>query len=101
MGGSRDREPALGATEIWEFPHATADAHPIHVHLVDFRILGRQRFAGVVSPKNNTACDGVGIQGGVLTGVKLHGPKRGRARGEDGKKDTAKNVTREKSPASS
>jgi FtsP/CotA-like multicopper oxidase with cupredoxin domain len=34
--------PALGATEIWEFanPHGGWN-HPVHVHLVDFRILDR------------------------------------------------------------
>lgn len=34
--------PALGATEIWEFYNATADAHPIHVHEVLFEVLNRQ-----------------------------------------------------------
>jgi spore coat protein A len=50
----------------------------------------RQRFSGTVTPKNNTACDGSVIEGGVLTRVKLQGLKRGPRRGEDGKKDTAK-----------
>jgi spore coat protein A len=30
--------------EIWEIYNATGDAHPIHLHLVNFEILGRQRF---------------------------------------------------------
>lgn len=34
--------PTLGATEIWEFANLTADAHPIHLHLVQFQVLGRQ-----------------------------------------------------------
>lgn len=34
--------PALGATEVWEFYNATADAHPIHVHEVAFEVLDRQ-----------------------------------------------------------
>ena len=34
--------PALGATETWEFYNATADAHPIHVHEVLFEVLNRQ-----------------------------------------------------------
>jgi FtsP/CotA-like multicopper oxidase with cupredoxin domain len=33
--------PALGATEEWEIHNFTADAHPIHVHLVKFQVLGR------------------------------------------------------------
>jgi FtsP/CotA-like multicopper oxidase with cupredoxin domain len=36
--------PALGDTEIWEFANLTADTHPIHLHLVQFQVLGRQAF---------------------------------------------------------
>lgn len=36
--------PRLGDTEIWEVYNATGDAHPIHVHLVHFEVLGRQAF---------------------------------------------------------
>jgi FtsP/CotA-like multicopper oxidase with cupredoxin domain len=34
--------PAVGATEIWEFYNFTADAHPMHVHEVVFEVVGRQ-----------------------------------------------------------
>ena len=35
--------PALGdTTEEWEIWNATGDAHPVHLHLVHFEILGRQ-----------------------------------------------------------
>lgn len=33
--------PAVGATEEWEIHNFTEDAHPIHVHLVKFKVLGR------------------------------------------------------------
>jgi spore coat protein A len=33
--------PALGATEVWAVYNATGDAHPIHLHLVSFRIIDR------------------------------------------------------------
>ncbi len=33
--------PALGSTEEWEIWNATGDAHPVHLHLVHFEILGR------------------------------------------------------------
>jgi bilirubin oxidase len=33
--------PAVGATEEWEIHNFTEDAHPIHVHLVKFQVLGR------------------------------------------------------------
>ena len=34
--------PALGETEEWEIWNATPDAHPVHLHLVHFEILGRK-----------------------------------------------------------
>jgi spore coat protein A len=34
--------PALDTTEEWEIWNATGDAHPIHLHLVHFEVLGRQ-----------------------------------------------------------
>lgn len=32
----------LGSTEIWEIYNFTADAHPIHIHQVQFEVLDRQ-----------------------------------------------------------
>jgi FtsP/CotA-like multicopper oxidase with cupredoxin domain len=34
--------PAVGATEVWEFYNATADAHPIHIHEITFEVVNRQ-----------------------------------------------------------
>nr|BBH95756.1 spore coat protein [Thermogemmatispora argillosa] len=34
--------PRVGATEIWEIANLTEDAHPIHIHLVQFQLLNRQ-----------------------------------------------------------
>jgi spore coat protein A len=36
--------PAFDSTEIWEIYNFTADAHPIHLHLVNFEILDRTDF---------------------------------------------------------
>ncbi|MGW2499841.1 multicopper oxidase family protein [Streptomyces sp. NPDC001588] len=36
--------PALGETEIWELHNFTVDAHPIHVHEVQFEIVDRRTF---------------------------------------------------------
>jgi spore coat protein A, manganese oxidase len=36
--------PQLGATEIWEIHNFTVDAHPIHIHEVQFQVVDRQRF---------------------------------------------------------
>lgn len=33
--------PALDSTEEWEIWNMTGDAHPVHLHLVNFEILGR------------------------------------------------------------
>ncbi len=34
--------PALDSTEEWEIWNVTGDAHPVHLHLVHFEVLGRQ-----------------------------------------------------------
>ena len=36
--------PGEGETEVWEIVNLTADAHPIHLHLVQFQLLNRQTF---------------------------------------------------------
>jgi spore coat protein A len=45
--------PTVGDTEIWEIYNFTADAHPIHLHLVRFEVLGRTLFDGTPSPHGN------------------------------------------------
>jgi FtsP/CotA-like multicopper oxidase with cupredoxin domain len=45
--------PALGATETWEIYNFTEDAHPIHIHEVQFEVVNRQRFdreTGMLGP---------------------------------------------------
>jgi FtsP/CotA-like multicopper oxidase with cupredoxin domain len=34
--------PGVGDTEIWEIYNFTADAHPIHLHQVQFQVVNRQ-----------------------------------------------------------
>jgi spore coat protein A len=36
--------PQAGSVEIWRIINTTGDAHPIHIHLVQFQILDRQPF---------------------------------------------------------
>jgi spore coat protein A len=36
--------PTAGSVEIWRIVNTTGDAHPIHVHLVQFQILDRRPF---------------------------------------------------------
>ncbi|SIR67151.1 spore coat protein A [Haladaptatus litoreus] len=37
-------DPKLGTTEIWDLINTTVDTHPIHLHLVQFQVLGRRPF---------------------------------------------------------
>jgi FtsP/CotA-like multicopper oxidase with cupredoxin domain len=41
--GPTTENPALGSTEEWEIWNVSADAHPIHLHLVNFEVIGRQK----------------------------------------------------------
>jgi len=36
--------PTAGATEVWQIANLTGDTHPIHFHLVNVQVLGRQPF---------------------------------------------------------
>jgi spore coat protein A len=38
--------PAVGGVEEWTIYNVTADAHPIHIHLVQFEVLGREAIGG-------------------------------------------------------
>jgi len=38
--------PDLDAVELWEISNFTADAHPIHIHEVQFQVVERQPFEG-------------------------------------------------------
>ncbi|MGD8858096.1 MAG: multicopper oxidase domain-containing protein [Chloroflexota bacterium] len=40
--------PVLDETEIWEIYNATGDAHPVHLHLVNFQVLDRREFTAEV-----------------------------------------------------
>ena len=53
--------PKEGTTELWEIINLTADAHPIHLHLVQFQLLNRQSFdLGKYSAAYNAAFPGGG-----------------------------------------
>src|SRR6266545_1494663 len=43
--------PRRNATEIWELRNFTEDAHPIHVHVVQFQVLDRRSFGGAGAPR--------------------------------------------------
>jgi spore coat protein A len=67
--------PKLGSIETWRFINTTDDAHPMHLHLVQFQVLHRQGFN----------------LGNFLVGGKIDvvGAPRPPAENEAGWKDTA------------
>jgi spore coat protein A, manganese oxidase len=77
---------AAGSTEVWELHNTTVDAHPIHLHLVDFRILSRQAFTGTIVDKPMGA--GGTYAGAYLTNIATTGAARPAEPGEMGRKDT-------------
>ncbi len=66
--------PAAGSTEVWQIANLTGDTHPIHFHLVNVQVLGRQPF---------DVKDYHGTPG-------YTGPARGPARTELGWKETVR-----------
>ena len=71
--------PALNSTEEWEIWNVTGDAHPVHLHLVDFEILGRQEIMWdsttneddrVLDPDGVTTPDGDGTYLVIQTTVQ-------------------------------
>jgi bilirubin oxidase len=65
-------KPGLNATEIWEIYNFTEDAHPIHIHQVQFEVVNRQDIL--------VAVDG--------TATLVPGTITGPEPGEKGTKDT-------------
>jgi FtsP/CotA-like multicopper oxidase with cupredoxin domain len=56
-----ETNPALNSTETWELWNWTVDGHPIHLHLVKFKVVNREAFdpetgalSGVVNPPEAT-----------------------------------------------
>jgi len=57
-----------GTTEIWQIINLTADAHPIHLHLVQFQLMSRQPF----NVAGYNAAYNVDFPGGLFIGA--YGP---------------------------
>ncbi|WP_435176491.1 multicopper oxidase family protein [Halorussus sp. AFM4] len=47
-----DAKPQLGTTEVWELENNSMHTHPIHLHLVTFRVIGRGP-GGMAAPHPN------------------------------------------------
>ena len=61
--------PKVGATEVWEIINLTMDAHPIHLHLVQFQLINRQN---VDTEQYRAKYDSL-FPGGTFAGVKADG----------------------------
>ncbi len=66
--------PGLDTTEIWEIYNATGDAHPVHLHLVNFEVLDRAPFTADVVEQpvlqhNGTTGNGFRLENIVVGGV--------------------------------
>lgn len=70
--------PMLDDTEIWTIYNTTPDAHPIHLHLVAFQILDRQKYKATIDPMT-----------AAVSNVKLGGRPAAPRPNERGWKDTA------------
>jgi len=100
--------PQEGETEVWEIINMTADAHPIHLHLVQFQIVNRQAFdnrrytTAYAEAYGGTMVDGYGppndynvpngdgaVGGNPAVSPFLKGPAKPPAANEAGWKDTA------------
>jgi hypothetical protein len=58
--------PLLGTTEVWDIRNFTEDAHPIHIHQVQFEVLDR----GVLSDPTGTSAAGSNLPMPWETGTK-------------------------------
>lgn len=54
--------PQVGSTELWEVANLTDDAHPIHLHLIQFQVVSRRPFdsATYLAQEEATAPPGSG-----------------------------------------
>jgi spore coat protein A len=73
--------PAPDATEIWAIHNFTEDAHPIHLHLVQFEVVGREDGSGGTrgpDPWEGGTKDTVVAYPGEITRLKMTFDKEGR-----------------------
>jgi len=67
--------PKSGSTEVWQIVNTTADAHPMHFHLVNVQLINRQPFQ-------------VSSLGSTSGGVNFTGPTTAAEANETGWKET-------------
>lgn len=68
--------PVLNAVETWEIINTTIDAHPMHLHLVNYQVINSQKFNTKAYVPGNPAS------------LKFTGSPKAPAPGDNGLKDT-------------
>ncbi|WP_328858338.1 multicopper oxidase family protein [Williamsia herbipolensis] len=81
--------PRQGTTEIWNIINVTPDPHPIHIHLVTFRILGRRPLRTVEYQAAHPQ-PAIGTRWAPAPDRFYAGPSLGPAPWEAGWKDTVR-----------
>ncbi|MEI6882866.1 MAG: multicopper oxidase domain-containing protein [Bacteroidota bacterium] len=108
--GQVTEKPVEGTSEIWQIVNLTMDAHPMHMHLVQFQLVSRQEFndslymmeynsgfpgyswiagAGPPHPYNTPNADGA-VGGNPAVSSYTYGPLMYAEPNEKGWKDTFK-----------
>jgi spore coat protein A len=72
MFGSLTEKPVEGNTEKWQLINLTMDAHPMHMHLVQFQLVGRQNFNVAAYTDAYRKSFKTGVNGG-MTGMYMGG----------------------------
>ena len=70
-GLNATESPRVGSTEIWEIANLTDDAHPIHLHLIQFQVIDRQNLT-LQAPDGDTVYRAdwdASFPGGTFSGV--------------------------------
>jgi len=86
--GETFQKPRAGAVEDWVYVNLTGDTHPMHVHLVNFQVIGRTPFDADAYTQAHGGPDGV--PGGISPAPFATGPMEPPAAAERGFKDTVK-----------
>jgi spore coat protein A len=90
--------PRLRSTEVWQFINMTPDTHPMHMHLVTFEVIGRQKLVVADANADGYLQYAYGVAGngapitttGAIPPQYLSGPVMPPAPNETGRKDTVK-----------
>lgn len=64
MFGALTEKPVEGTTEKWQLINLTMDAHPMHMHLVQFQLVSRQKF-DAMAYMNDWMNSFTGVNGGM------------------------------------